>query len=555
MINPFMKKNLISILLGIGTTFLFSTQQTDACSSLLVTKGASADGSCMITYAADSAGFFAWLDVLPASDGSIYQDGRSACLPASLPTYKVLGFYALSRVKGFQGIMNEHQLAITETTFEGPEELQNTVGSLEYTELITITLQQARTAREAVQVMAREIEEHGYIDLGESFSICDPNEVWVMEVIGTGSRDPENNKGAVWVAMRVPDGQITAHANQARIREFPKNDPENCLYSSNIESFAIETGRYDPKSGKPFSFTDVYSPADIEAKKFCEKRVWSFFRRIAPSLNLSEDYAQGVEGTEPYPWSIKPDKKLTVQDVMVLTRDRYDGTPYDMRKGLDAGPYGNPVRNRPLTWELDGEKYGWERPIATQQTCCTMVTQSRARMPDPVGGLVWFGWDDAGTSCYFPLYTAISEVPECAHTGGPAYFDRNSSWWIFNFVANYTYGRYNEVFPDVQKLQQKLENQFIQLQPVVEKAALDLHQTDPELMQTYLNDYSNAAINKVHIQWSKLATDIITKFNDAYVRSPYGKFPKTGYPEDWLRSVVKEKGNQLHLPKEEKKEN
>ena len=521
-----------------------------ACSSILVTKGASADGSCMITYAVDSSGFYSWLDILPACDGSIRPADRSACIPDALPTCKVLGFYALTRVKGFQGIMNEYQVAITETTFEGPSELQNKVGSLEYTELITITLQQARTARQAVEIMIREIEEHGYIDLGESFSICDPNEVWVFEIVGTGSTNPKKDTGSVWVALKVPDGHITAHANQARIRDFPRNDPENCLYASNVESFAIETGRYDPKSGKPFSFEAAYGGIDDVSKRACEKRVWSFFRRAAPSLNLSDDYAQGVPGAELYPWSIVPDKKLSARDVMALTRDRYDGTPYDMRAGIDAGPYGNPMRNRPLTWKVDGVRYAWERPISTQQTCCTILTQSRSCLPNEIGGLTWFGWDDAYTSCYFPLYMAMSEIPDCCQTGSIDRFDPDSSWWIFNFVANYAYGRFSEIYPDIQKVQQELESHFLKLQPAIEKTALSLSGSDPELMRAYLNDYSNSSILKVHNRWSKLAGDMLVKFNDGYIRSPSGRYPSIGYPDAWLRKVIQEKGDQLRLPPE-----
>ncbi|NCC60822.1 MAG: hypothetical protein EOM12_07745 [Verrucomicrobiae bacterium] len=545
----------LNLSLALSLLLLLSLGQMEplrACSSVLVTKGASADGSCMITYAADSAGFYVWLDILPACDGAIRPADRSAYIPDALPTCKVLGFYALTRVKGFQGIMNEYQVAITETTFEGPSELQNKVGSLEYTELITITLQQARTARQAVEIMIREIEEHGYIDLGESFSICDPNEVWVFEIVGTGSTDPKKDTGSVWVALKVPDGHITAHANQARIRDFPRNDPENCLYAPNVESFAIETGRYDPKSGKPFSFEAAYGGIDDTSKRACEKRVWSFFRRAAPSLNLSDDYAQGVPGAELYPWSIVPDKKLSVSDVMALTRDRYDGTPYDMRTGIDAGPYGNPVRNRPLTWKVDDVRYAWERPISAPQTCCTILTQSRSGLPNEIGGLTWFGWDDAYTSCYFPLYMGMSEIPDCCRTGNVDRFDPDSSWWIFNFVANYAYGRFSEIYPDIQKVQQELESHFLKLQPAIEKTALSLSKTDPELMRAYLNDYSNSGILKVHNRWSKLAGDMIAKFNDGYIRSPSGRYPNVGYPETWLRKVIQEKGDQFRLPPKEK---
>lgn len=527
-------------------------QAVQACSSLLVTKGASADGSCMVTYAADSYGFFASLGILPASDGSKLAEYRSPCLPDSLPTYKVLGVYLDGPWGGFQGIMNEHQVVITETTFSGIEKLENKVGVMEYPELITITLQQVKTAREAVDVMGREIAEHGFLGAGESFSICDPNEVWVFEISGTGAT-AEHDTGAVWVAMRVPDGQITAHANQPRIRDFPRNDSDNCRFSPNIESFAIEAGLYDPKAGIPFSFEAVYGGIDDTSKRACEKRVWSFFRRAAPSLNLSDDYAQCAEGAPLYPWSIKPDKKLSAQDVMAMMRDRFDGTPYDMRKGADSEPGGNPVRFRPLTWKVDGEEYAWERPISTPQSAFTIVTQSRSTLPNEIGGLIWFGWDDAYTSCYSPLYLAMTEVPKCGSTGDVNTFNTDSSWWAFNFVANMAYYRFKDRYPDIQKVQQELESQFFALQPAVEKTALELNRTNPELMRLYLSDYSNMNATKVHDRWVQLGKDMVVKFNDGCVRTPGGKYVGAKYSEEWLRHVVKERGDLLRLPKKEKK--
>ncbi|MCF0233584.1 MAG: C69 family dipeptidase, partial [Thermoguttaceae bacterium] len=449
---------------------------------------------------------------------------------------------------------NEKQVAIAETTFEGDPKLFNKNGEkFKYPELMTAALQGAATAREAVELMGRLVDEHGYADEGESISVCDKNEAWIFEICGTGAT-PENDNGCVWVAMRVPDGEITAHANQARIGVFPKNDPENCIYSKNIESFAISSGRYDPASGKPFSFCEVYGNIDVTSLRSCEKRVWSMFRRAAPSLNLSVDYAQGKPGAEPYPWSLKPDRKLTTADVAALMRDHYDGTEFDMSEGIDAGPYGYAMRCRPLYWEVDGKKYAWERPISTQQTCFSIITRSTPDLPDVVGGLVWFGWDDTYTTCYTPIYACATRVPKSTEIGTITRFNPKSGWWTYNFVANYAYPRYKEMIPDIKAAQETLEKYFQNARPAVEKAAVELAAADPALAIEFLTDYSEMQTEKARDRWEELANALIVKFNDGYTRSPEGEYPSVGYPEHWLRRVVEETGDRFLLPEEKKAE-
>lgn len=522
---------------------------SSACTNLIVTKGASAENACMITYTADSAGFFCRLAIVEASDGELRPEGGSDVFTENMKTHKVFGFSGDAVVKSFQGIMNDRQVAIAETTWEGRPELVNKVGKFKYPELMTAALQGASTAREAVELMGRLVDEYGYVDEGESISVCDKNEAWVFDICGSGATE-ENNSGCVWVALRVPDGHITAHANLARIGVFPKNDPENCLYSKNIEQVAVDRGLYDPDSGKPFSFYEVYGVNGVRDRRVCEKRVWSLFRRAAPSLNLSVDYAQGVEGSNPYPWSIKPDHKLTVGDVAALMRDHFDGTEFDMTEGIDAGPYGYPMRCRPLYWEIDGKKYAWERPISTQQTCFSIITRSRADLPDIVGGLVWFGWDDTYTSCYAPVYAAIKRVPVSANIGSIDHFEFKSGWWVFNFVANYAYPRYKEMIPIIKAEQNRLEDYFYELQPSVEKVATEIAKVNEKSAVDFLTDYSEMQVEKVRSAWEELANALIVKFNDGYSRDDEGKYPNVGYPDAWLRRVAKEKGEQYRLPDE-----
>ncbi len=399
-----MRKKIVSIITLIVLSMFFTGGAAFACTNFLITKGASTDGSTMITYAVDSHHLYGELYFWPAADHpedamfDVYEwdtqefRGKIKQVPH---TYSVVGN------------MNEHQVSIGETTFGGRSELVNREGIVDYGSAMYIALRRAKTAREAIKVIAGLYDDYGYCSSGESFSISDPNEVWIMEMIGKGP----GNKGAVWVARRVPDGYICAHANQSRIRQFPLNDSKNCLYAKDVISFAREKGYFNGKD-EDFSFVDAYAPPDYGALRFCEARVWSMFRRAAPSLKLSMDYVKGVEGAEPLPLWIKPDKKLSVHDVMEFMRDYFQGTEWDLSKGIGAGPYGLPYRWRGLTWKVDGVSYCNDRSTSTQQTGMSFVSQSRSWLPDPIGGIHWFGVDDTGSTVYMPMYCGILEVPK-----------------------------------------------------------------------------------------------------------------------------------------------
>lgn len=511
----------------------------DDCSSFLVSKGASKDGSVMITYTCDGE-FLSKLERIPAQDHKpdayIEVRGRDGQLRGKVKqvphTYAVVG------------LMNEFQLAIGETTFGGRSECRNPDGLLHYFFLMELALQRAKTAREAIKVMAALVEEYGYASSGESFSIADTQEVWIMEMIGPGP----GGKGANWVALRIPDGYICAHANMARIGEFPTNDPDNCLYSKDVINFAVQKGFYDKKSGKPFSFRYAYDPPKPPALRTCAARVWSMFRRCAPSLNLSPNFQRGVEGTEPYPLWIKPDKKLSVHDVMNVMRDHYEGTEFDMTKGVDAGPFGCPVRHRGLTWEVDEVKYSWERPISTQQTAFSFISQSRSWLPDGIGGVYWYGFDDTYTTCYVPFYCCIQDIPEAFTRGDLQKFSWDSGWWVFNFVANFANLKYSYMIKDIQKVQSALEGRFLSLQPVIEKTASELAAADPKLMVEYLTSYSVSQGEEVIRRWIELGEHLITKYNDGYVKDENGRPRGLGYSSEWLKTVLKSKPKQFKLP-------
>ncbi len=528
-------------LLVIASTLVMcgSVRLALGCTNILVTKGASADGSVIISYSVDGE-FHPILRHTPAADhkpGEMYEvRGWDGVLQMRIP--QIPHTYAVT------GIMNEHQLAIGETTFDGRPELENKGGGLRYWTLMQLALQRARTARQAIDVISWLVEQYGYASTGESLSIADPNEAWIMEIIGPG----KGGKGAEWVAVRVPDGLIAAHANKSRIGTFPLHDPTNCVYSPNVIEFAIAKGYYNAKTDGPFRFCDVYCPADAAKLRYTETRVWSIFRRAAPSLDLSADYSRGTPGATAYPLWIKPDRKLSVQDVMTLMRDHYEGTPLDMTAGLDAGPFGSPLRCRPITFKVDGETYAWERPISTQQTGESYVANSRSSLPDPVGGVLWYGADDTYTSCYFPLYAGITEVPPSFAHGTLKKFSWDDAWWVFNLVANYAQLKFSYMSKDIIAVQREVEGNFLTMQPAVEKTAAEMLAADPERARRFLTDYSVSAGEQVMRRWKDLAEALFTKYNDGYVQDDKGQPQELGYPEDWLREVVKARGPQLKLP-------
>ncbi|WP_257462151.1 dipeptidase [Archangium lipolyticum] len=518
-----------------------------ACTSMLVTKGASSDGSTLITYSADSHELYGELYFTPArrhAAGSMrdiieWDTGKFLGRIKEAPvTYSVVGN------------MNEHQLSISESTFTGRKELEAPNGIVDYGSLIYIALERAKTAREAIKVMTDLVAEYGYASTGESFSIADPKEAWILEMIGKGA----GQKGAVWVARRLPDGYISAHANQARIRQFPLKDPDT-LYSPDVISFAREKGWFTG-ADKDFSFADTYHPLDFESARACEARVWSIFRRAAPSLGMGVEYVDGSSLDKRMPLWVKPDRKLAVQDVMTLMRDHYEGTPLDMTKDVGAGPYAVPYRWRPMSFEVDGKKYLHERAISTQQTGFSFVAQMRSWMPDPIGGLLWFGVDDTFTTVYTPMYAGIRRTPKNFATGvaNRGQFSWDSSFWVFNWVSNQAYARWSDMIVDVQKAQGELEGQFLADQADIEKNALELYKSTPEQARTYLTEYSTQQGDKVHARWRQLGEQLLVKYIDGNVREETGKVAHPKYPESWYRHIVRDTGTRLMIPAEKKPE-
>ncbi len=541
-----MKSNTTVLIVLVACLPVLIAANLPACTNILVTRGASVDGSTMITYACDGR-FHPHLrrvdaeDHEPGSRLEIREWGGDlrGVIPEAEHTYAVVG------------LMNEHQLTIAETTTTGREELRNPDGLIHYWDLMRLALQRARTAREAIEVMTTLVTEYGYRSTAESFSIADPEEVWLMEMIGKGP----GRKGAIWVARRIPDGYISAYANGIRIREFPMDDPENCLYAPDVVDFAVEMGYWKADDPRPFSFAEAYDAPTVQSRRYTATRVWSIFRRAAPSLDATLDpaYHRGDPHAEPYPLWIRPDEKLTTADVMALMRDHYEGTPYDMTVGVDAGPFATPNRWRPIAWEVDGEKYSWERPISTQQTGFSFVSQSRSWLPDLIGGVYWYGLDDTWTSCYVPLYAGITELPKSYTVGSLGEFSRDSAWWVFNFVANIANLKFSFMGPEILEVQKELEGEFFTLQPIIEKAALELMENDPDLARSFLTDYSINHAERVVKRWKALGDHLLMKYNDGYVNEP-GENPERGYPQTWLETVVESEPDRFRLAQPEEAE-
>lgn len=523
-----------------------------ACTNFLVGKKASLDGSTIISYSADSYALFGELYHWPAKKWTkgdmlkVYEwdTGRymgEIAQPAQ--TYNVVGN------------MNEHQVTIGETTFGGREELADPDGIMDYGSLIYITLQRAKNAREAIKVMTELVAEYGYYSGGESFSIGDPNEIWVLEMIGKG----KGNKGAVWVAVRIPDDCISAHANQARIQQFPLNDPENCIYSKDVISFAKEKGYYTGKD-TDFSFAKAYNPLDFGGQRFCEARVWTFFNRYNKDMAKFVTYAQG-KTQEPMPLYIKPDRKLSVADVQEMMRDHYEGTELDWTNDVGAGPFKSPYRWAPLTWESDSVQYCNERPVATQQTGFVFTSQMRSWLPDPIGGILWFGTDDADQTVFTPMYCSITEVPECYREGnGDLYtFSWTSSFWIQNWVSNMVYNKYSYMHPDLEKVQKELESKFFAEQDKTDKEALALYEKSQEQAVRFLTEYSGEQAQYAFDKWKKLGEFLVIKYMDGvvrkekdgeFIRNEHGKPSspqRVGYPKEFYRQVVKETGDKYKV--------
>ncbi len=531
---------------------LLTATTSDACTSFLVGKKASADGSVMITYAADSHNLYGELYHWPAAKwpkGSMLEirewDSNKPLgkIPQVEETYNVVGN------------MNEHQVAITESTFGGRPELEDSTGIMDYGSLIYVALQRAKSAREAIHIMTSLVKEHGYYSSGESFSIADKNEAWIMEMIGKGV----GNKGAVWVAIRIPDDCISAHANQSRIHQIPFDDKENCMYSPDVVSFAREKGYFNGKD-KDFSFTKAYCPYDFSALRGCEARVWAFMRKYDKSLDAYLPFLKG-ESDKPMPLYVKADRKLTLQDVKNGMRDHYEGTEFCMTNDAGMGPYKVPYRWRPMTFKVDGQEYVNERAIATQQTGFVLCAQLRNWLPDAIGGVLWFGVDDAATAVFTPMYGSIKETPECFRVGNGDMmnFSWTSAFWIHNWVANMAYSKYSFMIEDIKPVQKELELGFEAMQPSIDKAAADMYAKNPEEAVKFLTWYSTTEANRSTARWKQLGEYLVVKYIDGNVKKEVnGKFMQNGYglsaspnfpgyDETYYRSIVNSAGERLKV--------
>lgn len=534
----------------ISGVIVLNLNYSNACTNILVSKGATKDGSTMITYAADSHTLYGELYFWPASD---YPKGTMLDI-YEWDTGRLLGkIKQVEHTYQVVGNMNENQVSIGETTYGGRHELQDTTAIIDYGSLIYIALQRAKTAREAIKIMTDLVAEHGYYSEGESFSIADPDEVWIMEMIGKGV----GNKGAVWVARRVPEGYICAHANQARITTFPLKDPNNCLYSKDVISFAREKGYFTGKD-EEFSFADAYAPLDFSGARFCESRVWSVFRKVNDEMEQYVDYAMGENLHHRMPLWVKVKEKLEVHDVMELMRDYFQGTPMDMTKDVGSGPYQCIVRWRPLTWEVDGKTYFNERAISTQQTGFSFVAQMRSWLPNPVGGLFWFGVDDTYSAVYVPVYCGITKVPDAYAVGNGSLmeFSDSSAFWVFNQVSNFAYTRYNVMIPEIRQRQQELEYRFIDLSGGVDQYAAELYKTDKQKAIQYLTDFSVREGNNTVKEWKKLYQQLFVKYMDGNVKVKVeGEFlpnlEQPGYSEEWYKMIIEQTGDKFEYKGEE----
>jgi dipeptidase len=514
-----------------------------ACTNFLVSAGASENGSTMVTYSADSHEFY----------GELYYRPPGEHAPGTMievhewDTGKYLGKIEQAPVTySVVGNMNEHQVTIAESTWGGRDELRNPEGIIDYGSLMYITLQRAKTARQAVEIMTSLVEEYGYYSSGESFSIGDPDEVWIMDMIGKGPGE----KGALWVARRVPDGYISGHANAARIRQFPLDEPKTTLYAPDVISFAREKGWFDGED-EEFSFAATYDPDTFGNRRFCDARVWCMYERAAPSGDHGKEWVLGNPEADPVPLWIQPEEKLSVADVMSYMRDHFEGTALDMTKDVGAGPYGLPYRWRPLTWEVDGKEYFNERAVSTQQTGFSFVAQMRSWLPDPIGGILWFGVDDTYSTVYFPAYAGVTGVPEAYAEGTGSYHEVtfDAAFWVFNQVANFAYLRYQDMIGDIQLVQQKLEGRFLGEVPEVDAAAAKLYERSPRLAKDYLTRYSKQAGNGVVDRWRHLYKELLYKYLDGNVKNEFGEPEFKGYSEAWYRMVAEATGEKLAMKK------
>ena len=544
-----------------------------ACTNFIVTRGASTDGSVMVTYAADSHALYGALYHTP---GGKHKSG------AMLPVYEWDTGRYLTDIPQVRetwstiGNMNEHSLIIGETTYGGRPELEDSTGRMDYGSLIYITLQRAKTAREAIGVIAELADTYGYASSGESFSIADPDEAWIMELIGKGFKDDGTGgnarKGIVWVARRIPDGYVSAHANQARITTFPKDDPENCLYSPDVISFAREMGYYDGPDAD-FSFSDAYAPLDFGGMRACEARVWAFFRTVADDMDRYTDYAMGHNKNNRMPLWVKPRAKVSPKTLFDCMRDHYEGTPMDMTTDLGAGGHNCPYRWRPMEFEVDGVKYVNERATATQQTGFWFGAQARPDVTRDMG-ILWFGVDDAASSCLTPIFCSAQEVPECFRedNGSMLEYSPTSAFWLFNRTTNFAYMRYDMISADIRKVTDKWENDMLRN---VQALNARVGKMSPEARRSHLTQLSVETAQQLFDRWQRLNNYLLVKYMDGNVKSEHGdvltfldgdgsaahfvdngngkqipgKIQFPGYNEKWKRAVAKDNGEILKVVK------
>mgnify|MGYP000336689488 CR=1 FL=1 len=542
-------------LLFFSITFFVSSE---ACTNFIVGKAASKDGSVICTYNADDYGMFIGLCHYPAAKHAkgemrkvIDWDTKEyhGEIPEAPETYNVIGN------------INEYQVTIGETTYGGREEMVDSTGILDYGSLIYIALQRSKTAREAISVMTTLAETYGYNSEGETFTICDPNEAWIMEMMGKGP----GSKGVVWVAMRIPDNAICAHANQSRIGKFNMKDKKNVIYSKDVVKFARSKGWFDGKD-TDFSWKETYAKPDFGGRRFCDARVWAFFRHFDKGFDRYLPWALGKDpNAEDMPLWIVPDHKVSVQEVEACMRDHYEGTPLSLDQDIAQGLWDSPYRPTPLYFEVDGKKYFNERPTSTQQTAFSYVSQMRSWLPREIGGVLWFGNDDGNMVAYTPIYCGNTIQPECYNTPGAdaVTFSDKNAYWVCNWVSNMVYPRYSQMFPALKEVRDSLEQSYFVEQKQIEDHASQLYANDKAAALKYLNDYSNEKAAQMLARWKQLATYLIVRYNDMAVKpvNADGTFKRTstglgarverpGYTDAARRALVKQTGDKFAVPDE-----
>ena len=554
-----MNKIFASALMAVA--MLGSVSEVEACSNFIVGKKASVDGSVMCSYSADDYGMFQYLCHYPAAkhakgemrkifdwDSNKYYGE----IPEAAETYNVIGN------------INEWQVTIGETTYGGREEMVDSTGIMDYGSLIYVALQRSKSAREAIKVMTTLANTYGYNSGGETFTICDPNEAWIMEMMGKGA----GSKGAVWVALRIPDDAICAHANQSRIGKFNMKDKKNVMYAKDVVSFARSKGWFKGKDAD-FSWKMAYAKPDFSGRRFCDARAWAMlnhFYDMSPYL----DWALGKNpDAQDMPLWVVPNKKVSVQDVENVMRDHYEGTPLSVADGSDIGGgiWEMPYRPTPLMYKVDGKQYFNERPVSTQQSGFVFVSQMRSWLPREIGGVFWFANDDANMAAFTPVYCSMTERPECYNTPGAdaLHFSKKNAYWVCNMTSNMVYPRYSLMFPTLKEVRDSLDNSYFAAQAGVEKKAQELYAQNPQAAVKYLNDYSVEKAQQMLARWNQLFEFMVVKYNDMIIKptDKNGTFKKTpyglgatpvrpGYPEKFAKQLVKQSGDKFLVPEEKK---